>query len=134
MNNGRDCPHGRQVGKCDTCDLITAELQLEKVTAERDALAAQVEVLRGKSKALIEQAERVLYYDIENYLALKGFAYALDKALDATPAACLAKVQAEAGRAGYYEALQSHSDRTTRDEDVELADQYARRLLQGGAQ
>lgn len=42
MNNGRDCPHGRQVGKCDTCDLITAELELEKVTAERDALAAEL--------------------------------------------------------------------------------------------
>jgi len=42
MNNGRDCPHGRQVGKCDTCDLIKTELGLEKVTSERDALAAQV--------------------------------------------------------------------------------------------
>lgn len=34
MNNGRDCPHGRQVGKCDTCDVITAELELQKVSAE----------------------------------------------------------------------------------------------------
>lgn len=42
MNNGRDCPHGRQVGKCDTCDLIRVELELEKVAADRDALAAQV--------------------------------------------------------------------------------------------
>lgn len=45
MNNGRDCPHGRQFGKCDTCDLITAELELEKVKTERSALAAQVEAL-----------------------------------------------------------------------------------------
>lgn len=36
MNNGRDCPHGRQVGKCDTCDLIKAELELQEVEAERD--------------------------------------------------------------------------------------------------
>jgi len=42
VNNGRDCPHGRQVGKCDTCDLIKAELELEKVTAERDALVVQM--------------------------------------------------------------------------------------------
>ena len=42
MNNGRDCPHGRQVGKCDTCDLIKAELELEKVTAERDVLACLI--------------------------------------------------------------------------------------------
>jgi hypothetical protein len=25
MNNGRDCLHGNQVGKCDTCDLHEAE-------------------------------------------------------------------------------------------------------------
>ena len=48
MNNGRDCPHGRQVGKCDTCDLITVELELEKMTAERDALAAQVKELKSE--------------------------------------------------------------------------------------
>ena len=46
MNNGRDCPHGRQGGKCDTCDLITVELELQKVTAERDALAAQLTEIR----------------------------------------------------------------------------------------
>lgn len=39
MNNGRDCPHGRQVGKCDTCDLIKTELELQQVTADRDALS-----------------------------------------------------------------------------------------------
>lgn len=46
MNNGRDCPHGRQVGKCDTCDLIAAEIELQKVTAERDALAAKLSEIR----------------------------------------------------------------------------------------
>lgn len=31
MNNGRDCAHGRQVGKCDTCDLIEAEKEIESL-------------------------------------------------------------------------------------------------------
>lgn len=47
MNNGRDCPHGRQVGKCDTCDLITAELELEKVKAERDSFLAELQKANG---------------------------------------------------------------------------------------
>ena len=36
MHNGRDCAHGRQVGACDTCDLIDAEqriLELESALA-----------------------------------------------------------------------------------------------------
>jgi chromosome segregation ATPase len=45
MNNGRDCDHGRQVGKCDTCDVIAAELELEKVTAELTATIEQQHLL-----------------------------------------------------------------------------------------
>lgn len=26
--NLRDCPHGHQLGKCDTCDLIEAEIRI----------------------------------------------------------------------------------------------------------
>ena len=39
----RDCPHGRQWGKCDTCDLLQAhediaalEAELATVTGEKD--------------------------------------------------------------------------------------------------
>lgn len=62
MNNGRDCPHGRQVGKCDTCDLIVAELELQKVTAERNALAAQVEKLKERNRKLDVDLLRALFY------------------------------------------------------------------------
>lgn len=59
MNNGRDCPHGRQVGKCDTCDLIKTELELQQVTADRDALAAQLIAL-GKIHSDLTNADMVL--------------------------------------------------------------------------
>lgn len=39
-------------------------------------------------------------------------------------------VKAEAGRAGYHEALQEHSGATTSAEDYQLADQYAARVRQ----
>ena len=38
MNNGRDCVHGRQVGKCDTCELIDAEQRIMELEAEVEAL------------------------------------------------------------------------------------------------
>lgn len=34
INNGRDCQHGRQVGKCETCDLIEAEQEISKLEAK----------------------------------------------------------------------------------------------------
>lgn len=34
MNNGRDCSHGRQIGKCDTCDLIEAEKEIDTLKAQ----------------------------------------------------------------------------------------------------
>jgi hypothetical protein len=41
MNNGRDCVHGRQVGKCDSCDLANAEAQISRLEWERDYFAHQ---------------------------------------------------------------------------------------------
>lgn len=70
MNNGRDCAHGRQVGKCDTCDLIEAEQRIMELEAGQDRvdyfkneilmLSSQVVDLldeRDQLKALL-QAER----------------------------------------------------------------------------
>lgn len=31
--NPRDCPHGRQLGKCDTCGLIVAEMRIAELEA-----------------------------------------------------------------------------------------------------
>jgi len=35
---GRDCQHGRQIGKCTDCDLIEAEKEIEKLKAENGKL------------------------------------------------------------------------------------------------
>jgi hypothetical protein len=34
----RDCPHGRQWGKCDTCDLIEANKRIAALEAENERL------------------------------------------------------------------------------------------------
>lgn len=87
MNNGRDCLHGRQVGKCDTCDLIVAELELQKVTAEREALAAQLvmirKIFRDESLSTSETLRKIPFI------------------IDLTPNQCLAELRAEAGRSGF---------------------------------
>jgi len=43
MNNGRDCVHGRQVGKCDTCDLIDAEQRILELEAELATVRMEVQ-------------------------------------------------------------------------------------------
>ena len=107
MNNGRDCPHGRQVGKCDTCDLIRTELELEKVTAERDAALAQVVALRK----VLDYADNKLYIlmhnreDVSERLlgdADKAFKVVRDTiSQTATQQHHLHQVRADAGRDGF---------------------------------
>jgi hypothetical protein len=67
-----------------------------------EELQAQIEVLRQKGRLLVEQAERALDFDIGNYHALKGSAYALDNAIDTTASICLAQVKADAVRDFVY--------------------------------
>lgn len=127
---------GKQHIKLEHSDAQRAIAEIESLTAERDALQTQVDELRVKSKALVEQAERTLDFDIGNHHALKGTAYALDNALDATPAACLAHVRAEAGRAGFVAGTECCSDYLdTYYADIDFtrhADQYAELIRQGG--
>lgn len=85
MNNGRDCAHGRQVGKCDTCDLIEAEKEIE-------ALKSQVETLR---KAII------WYDDCDSASQTRYALLGMLDAAKATPAQCLAEIQADAYWKGY---------------------------------
>ena len=99
MNSGSDCAHGRQVGKCDTCDLIDAEqriLELEaKVKQLREPAQEAANVLGFLSFHLIGRIGEAALMDIaEKADALQG-------ALDATPAQCLAETKAHAGRDGY---------------------------------
>lgn len=80
MNNGRDCPHGRQVGKCDTCDLIEAEKEIE-------ALKAQVEQLKDALQAALVNSPNPLSRALIKNIEL---------ALELTPAQCLAEIKAQA--------------------------------------
>ena len=44
MNNGRDCVHGRQIGKCDTCDLIDAEQRILELEAQVEQLKQDIDI------------------------------------------------------------------------------------------
>ena len=79
--------------------------------AERDALASQVEVLR-------QAGNQVINYGLNaNYWV---------HAVSQPPAACLAQVRTEAGRAGFIDGTKLlMGDRETN------ADEYAERILKG---
>ena len=89
MNNGRDCVHGRQVGKCDTCNLIDAEQRILE-------LEAQVEQLREDLARCRHQAS----YSIGGVEALQEQLSKIriisNTALAATPTQCLVEIKAQA--------------------------------------
>jgi hypothetical protein len=49
----RDCPHGRQWGKCDTCDLIEANATIERL---REALRLIADTTVSQASAHIAEA------------------------------------------------------------------------------
>lgn len=122
MNNGRDCPHGRQVGKCDTCDLIKAELELERVTSERDALAAQVSALKnhlsifGKTETL---EDAVQWEDDISFL--------INQPPQQHLAAHDAEVSAKAVE-DFIEFMYASSDCQLCSNSLDIANKYAARL------
>lgn len=65
----------------------------EELQAERDALAAQVEILKSGLNELVDVAQRC---DSWESFPQKPIDTAID-AINATPASCLAQVRAEAG-------------------------------------
>lgn len=107
--------------------------ELDIASAERDALAAQVQMLKT---ALKEQCAVVMKNTMarpdKSDCAWSKAKEALDLC-EVTPAACLAQVQAEAGRAGFVAALSMHGNpfQLTHSRIAELADQHAERIRQG---
>ena len=68
MNNGRDCEHGRQLGKFYVCDLVEAENRIAELenlaqmiidgeSADPRVLLLMYKVWLNKAKALKEQGE-----------------------------------------------------------------------------
>lgn len=132
MSNGRDCPHGRQVGKCDTCDLIAAEIELQKVTTERDALAVQVEALRREIQSA---ADWFSAYWPELNKAQCDRIRQMDSVANKTPQHHLRELRAEAGWAGYIAAMLSWMGLKNPDGiNFPDADRYAEQIRKGGAE
>jgi hypothetical protein len=114
---------------------------MEKPTYEE--LQAQVEVLRqalepftatGLSALSAEGNYTVAHHRIKEWLGFTKFKRLIE-ACNQTPAACLAQVRAEAGRAGYQlGAEQWCFNQNEMQIDIErAANQHAERIRQGGA-
>ena len=102
-----------------------------RLETDRDAWVATI----GHMSYLIERVYDSYKNNTGHEPSVSVFHRALDEAqefINKTPRQCLAEIKAEAGRAGYHEALQEHSGATTSAEDYQLADQYAARVRQGG--
>lgn len=120
---------------------------IKQLTSERDALSAQVERLTPLARRCIWGA---LVWNDHNFGDLRGCLKEethkagildIDEAnefIAATPQQCLAEIRAEAGRAGYLQALADTEHRidgyygTTEEEDNRAADEYAAKVRQGG--
>lgn len=99
MNNGRDCAHGRQIGKCDTCDLIEAEKEIE-------ALKAQLKKSTHTNYSLMTMINRYAA-EITRCQRKEGWNdnHPLVEVNTMTPAQCLAEIKAQA-----VEEILSHFD------------------------
>lgn len=117
---------GKRHIKLEYSDAQRAIAEIEGLTAERDSVQAQVEVLRSTLSSVLNYVNTMSHVDDK----LSGIYDSIAEALEATPDACLAQARAEAGRAAYFSALIHYSDKTTSTEDAELADQYAERIRQ----
>ena len=108
MHNGRDCARGRQVSKCDTCDLIDAEQRILE-------LEDNVELLL---QALLMQCK-----DVNPEIPMPDFMRIGE---------CLAEIKAQAGRDGFIECYFALRRAEYGDvfDLVKSADDYANRLRQ----
>jgi hypothetical protein len=66
----RDCPHGRQWGKCDTCDLIEANKRIAALEAERDYAALEYKREHALRLEIKAEAERLWAVEYEAMVML----------------------------------------------------------------
>lgn len=66
----RDCEHGRQLGKCDTCDLAEAEKRIAELEKERETLLAfiikRVPTIRAMST--VSETSRIVADEADSLL------------------------------------------------------------------
>ena len=117
MNNGRDCEHGRQVGKCDTCDLIEAEKLINELEQENVALKVQVEQLRIAALNAI------------SFMSGGKAKADLRDVYDSAPAQCLAEHDAVVAKDAIVSALRIYGSPELSEKDINtLAMSYANQL------
>ena len=119
---------GKQRIKLDYSDAQRAIAEIEGLTAERDALQAQVEAL-SKLHSDLTNADMVFEDDVHSgYLITTEQIDEMEHLL-ATPAACLAQVRAEAVR-DFIEFMHKSSDCNLCDKSLDVASQYAESIRQ----
>lgn len=125
----RDCKHGHQKGKCDSCDLEQAAALLEQQAAELDALKAHVERLREDLKSILGWRE------LRNTSAIPidRIEEVARMALDATPQQSLSERDAEVARkafiAGFKKGHSTSSD--SYDSIINTSNEYAQHIKEG---
>lgn len=118
----------------------------KQLQAERDALAAQLVVQQG----LIKEAAHDGYWDASDSNRADRWSETFDESVREqfekywadnelpTPTQALAEIRAEAGRAGYLQALADTAHRidsyyaTTDEQDNIAAEEYAEKIRKGG--
>lgn len=96
MNNNRDCEHGCQIGKCAHCEVLSLEHQLAEITAERDKLAAQVEMLKSFISQQAIPNLLVLSDDYPQCLGINSAITDANELVKMAPDKCLADIRAKA--------------------------------------
>ena len=122
MHNGRDCAHGRQVGKCDTCDLIDAEQRILELEAQveqlRNLLIPATKLMRATapSSGWHKTAD-----EIEAVINSKLITESMNH---------VDEIKAQAGWAGFVACLQLAQDAGFENVTYHDADAYANQLRQ----
>lgn len=108
----------------------------ERAEEQCKALAAQVEALKASLHRAIT-AFRQYELDVDDYPSMqhKQMIQALIETIEEPPAACLAQVRAEAGRAGFITGVEWWAKCELEDslhlDEQSAADKYAERILKG---
>jgi hypothetical protein len=114
--------------------LLEQQAEIEKLKSKNQSLAAQVEVLQSWLRQVAE------LINLDGGTAIDWLIDTHQEMLSATlstPAACLAQVRAEAGRAGFVAGAEwwakCELEDTLHLDEQSAANQYAESIRQGGA-
>lgn len=135
---------GAQHESNDAVEYVRGDL-FETMKAERDALVAQVEVLRsaiepfatgGVCSAIDREDYSIMRERIKDWHGAIEFKKAQD-AYNSTPQQCLREIEAKAGRAGFIAGIDALEVAQILGSDFDAeksADEYATKVRQGGAE